>query len=59
LVIRPFSRPISAGIFGRFSAEPWRRRIVGITVAGVSEPHRASLTANLDAAGFFYDTTQA
>lgn len=33
-------------------AGSWR-----ITVAGVSEPYSASLATNLDAAGFFYDTT--
>src|SRR3984957_6161631 len=35
-------------------AGSWR-----ITVAGVSEPYSASLTTNLDAAGFFYDTRKA
>jgi len=33
-------------------AGSWR-----ITVVGVSEPYSASLATNLDAAGFFYDTT--
>lgn len=55
--------PVFTADFGGNLTASFQRNLGGagswrITVVGVSEPYSASLTTNLDAAGFFYDTAQ-